>query len=142
MNPLIYIQNYAHVLEWLGLLSALTFFGSLIAVPMVIARMPADYFISYRQKIAQCRRRHPIITWIVFVFRNSIGFFFVLAGIAMLVLPGQGILTILIGIAMMDVPGKHRLVEHLIGRRSVMRGLNWIRKKAHQPPFEFKIMNG
>jgi len=142
MSLLVGLHDYAHILEWLGLLSVLTFFGSLIAVPMLIAGMSADYFIRHRLRVAQRRKRHPIITRIMFLFRNGIGVLLLLAGMAMLVLPGQGILTIVIGISMMDFPGKHRLVEYLIQRPAVKRGLNWIRRKAHQPSFEFKIKDG
>ena len=43
--------------------------------------------------------------------RNAVGLVLVTAGLAMLVLPGQGIITLLVGIILMDFPGKHRLVE-------------------------------
>lgn len=60
---------------------------------------------------------------------------FTLAGIAMLVLPGQGLLTILIGLLLLDFPGK-RAVELRLVRRPAIRGfLDRMRQKRGVPPF-------
>lgn len=132
-----FLSEYSQLLEWLGLLSVLTFFGSLIAIPWVISRLPADYFVRHRQMVKEKHEHHPFRARITFVFRNTIGFIFLLAGIAMLVLPGQGIVTILIGISFMDFPKKNQLVDYLFHLPRVRRFLNWIRKKEKKPPFEF-----
>jgi hypothetical protein len=60
----------------------------------------------------------------------------VFVGVAMLLLPGQGILTILIGLMLIDFPGKRRLERRLVQQPSVWRAINWMRAKAHQPPLE------
>ena len=131
------VKEYSLVIEWLGLLSVLTFVGSLIAVPWILGKLPVDYFIQHRKRVAERHKRHPVAAQIIFIARNLIGFVFFLAGIAMLILPGQGIITILIGISFMDFPGKHTIVDYLICRPKVIRFLNWIRKKEKKPPFEF-----
>src|SRR4029453_13617262 len=59
-----------------------------------------------------------------------------LAGGAMLLLPGEGLLTIAIGLMLLDVPGKGRIERRLVQRPVVWRALNWIRAKAHRPPLE------
>lgn len=128
-------REYAVVLEWVGALSLLTFIGSLIATPWIIARLPVDFFIRHRQKVEERHRHHPVIARLIYITRNGIGFIFFLAGLAMLVLPGQGIITILIGVCFLDFPRKHHLVEYLIHRPSVIRLLNWIRRKEKKPPF-------
>ncbi len=69
------------------------------------------------------------------VLKNLLGVALVGAGIVMLVLPGQGILTILIGVMLMDFPGKYALEKRLVSRPTVMRSLNWMRAKANRPPF-------
>jgi hypothetical protein len=125
------------VIEWLGLLSLVTFIGSLLAIPWIIARLPSNYFIQHRQKVAARRKRHPLMAKIIFVTRNTIGFIFFLAGMAMLILPGQGIITILIGLSFMDFPKKHDVVDFLIHRPRVVQFLNWIRRKEKKPPLEF-----
>jgi hypothetical protein len=124
-------------IEWLGLLSVVTFIGSLLAIPWIIGRLPPNYFIRHRQNVAARHERHPLMAKVIFVTRNSIGFVFFLAGIAMLILPGQGLITILIGLSFMDFPKKHDVVDFLIRRPRVIQFLNWIRRKEKKPPFEF-----
>lgn len=58
-------------------------------------------------------------------------------GLAMLVLPGQGLITILIGLSLIPFPGKHKLEQSLLERKSVRLSLNWIRLKAKKEPFIF-----
>lgn len=124
------------LIEGLGLLSLVTFIGSLLAVPWIIARLPPNYFIQHRQKVEARHRRHPIMARIIFVTRNTIGLLFFLAGMVMLILPGQGIITILIGLSFMDFPRKHQVVDMLIRRPRVIGFLNWVRRKEKQPPFQ------
>ena len=60
------------------------------------------------------------------------------AGIAMLLLPGQGVLTILIGIMLLDFPGKRSLEFWIIRQRGVLKAANWIRRKSNHPPLEVR----
>lgn len=131
-----FLKEYSLLLEWLGSLSVLTFIGSLIAVPWIIAKLPANYFIRHRMLVEDRHRRHPVAAAVILVVRNTIGVVLLGAGIAMLALPGQGIITILIGISLMDFPRKHLLVDFLVRRERVVRFLNWVRKKEKKPPFE------
>jgi hypothetical protein len=59
-----------------------------------------------------------------------------LAGIAMLVLPGQGLLTIMIALGIMNFPGKFELEKWVVTRKGVLKAVNWIRKKSHHPPLQ------
>ena len=65
------------------------------------------------------------------------GIVLLICGIAMLVLPGQGLLTILIGLSLLPFPGKNKLEQNLLARKSVQSSLNWIRIKANKEPFIF-----
>lgn len=125
----------ADVIEALGLLSVVTFIASLLVIPWLIGRLPASYFLRHRQKVDERHRRHPLVARIIFVLRNSVGLILLLAGMAMLVLPGQGLITILIGISFMDFPKKHQLEEVLVRRPGVIRSLNWLRRKQNKEPF-------
>lgn len=117
----------------LGALSAATFIGSLVLMPILVARLPVDYFQYSRRRRQYSGNRHPFVHLLFVVLKNALGFVLLLAGIAMLVLPGQGILTILIGLALMDFPGKFRLEKNLVRRQPVFDALNWIRRKAGVP---------
>ncbi len=125
------------MLELLGLLSLLTFVGSLIAVPWLIGRMPADYFITHWQQVDRRRMHHPAVALITVVLRNLFGLLLFVAGFAMLFLPGQGVLTMLIGVCLMDFPGKRNLLNMVSEKSSVQRGLNWIRRKKGKTAFVF-----
>jgi hypothetical protein len=70
------------------------------------------------------------------ILKNIVGWAFILAGIAMLVLPGQGILTILIGVSLANFPGKYALERRLVRKPAVARTLNRIREKAGKPRLE------
>ena len=70
------------------------------------------------------------------ILKNTVGALLLVVGIAMLVLPGQGILTILMGLMLSDVPGKRRLELWLVKRPPVLRALNWMREKGGKEPFE------
>lgn len=121
---------------WLTVVSVLMFVGSLLAVPWLVVRIPADYFVRHRHQhlVDRWQSRHPLVRITLLALKNCLGSLLVLAGIAMLVLPGQGILTILVGLLFLDFPGKLALERRLVCHAPVRRAMNWIRLKAHRPP--------
>ncbi|MBT6854644.1 MAG: hypothetical protein HOA09_03555, partial [Nitrospina sp.] len=80
------------------------------------------------------RHRHPALRFATHVVKNLLGVVLLLMGIAMLVLPGQGILTMLIGISLLDFPGKRTLEKKIVCHPSVHRAIDKIRQRAGQPP--------
>ena len=74
---------------------------------------------------------------VVLVVRNVLGWMFVLAGVAMLVLPGQGLLSIIVGLVLIDFPGKRRIERRLLASHVVRDAMNWLRRRAGKPPFDF-----
>ena len=129
----------ADLLTLLWLLSVVTFVGSLVAVPWLIGRMRADYFLTHWQVVQARHRRHPALALTVFLARNALGLLLVAAGLAMLFLPGQGLLTVLIGVCVMDFPGKRGLLQRLVRGPKVQGALNWIRRKRGKEPFVFRL---
>ena len=129
----------ADLLTLLGLLSVVTFVGSLVAVPWLIGRMRADYFLTHWQVVQARHRRHPALALTVFLARNALGLLLVAAGLAMLFLPGQGLLTVLIGVCVIDFPGKRGLLQRLVRGPKVQGALNWIRRKRGKEPFVFRL---
>ncbi len=123
------------ILHWLGLLSLCTFFISLAVIPWLIGRLPHDFFVRRpgSPKPLSWRSGPSALLW--FVLRNLAGVALFLAGVAMLFLPGQGILTIVLGLSIMVFPGKHRLLSALSKQPSVQRGLDWIRIKTRHRAF-------
>lgn len=121
------------ILSGLVILSIVGFIGSLIAIPFILVRLPPNYF-DERHPRKWMENHHPVLRLIGHVLKNVVGFVLLAAGIAMLVLPGQGILTMLIGISLVDFPGKRQLERKLIGQPAVLNTINKVREKFGQPP--------
>jgi UPF0716 family protein affecting phage T7 exclusion len=68
------------------------------------------------------------------IARNVLGALLIIAGIAMLVLPGQGILTILVGLSIVDLPIKHRIMRWLLQQPKVRDGIQHLRESGGKPP--------
>jgi small-conductance mechanosensitive channel len=117
---------------WLVGVSGACFLATLIAVPWMVVRMPADYFTASRQ--SKAHDRHPALHLLITVLRNIVGYLFIILGVAMLILPGQGILTILAGLGLVDFPGKDRLIQRIVAQHTVRKSLDWIRQRAGRPP--------
>lgn len=132
--PEAWLHDPATPLGWLIGLSVAMFVGSLFALPLLVARMRSDYFLDPDPGEESWAGRHPVIRFAMHTVKNAAGLVLVVVGIAMLVLPGQGILTILAGITLLNFPGKRRLELAIVRRRPVRRGIEWIRKRANRPP--------
>jgi hypothetical protein len=123
---------------WVGLIafSVMAFVGTLIAIPAILIRLPPDYFQNHHHK-PWFANHHPVVRTLGLLVKNIVGIIFLLAGIAMLFLPGQGLLTMLLGILFIDFPGKHRLEQKIIQHPKVLQTINAFREKAGKPPFTF-----
>jgi len=128
-----WFYNNETLLWWVLVVSFITFIATLIAVPVILARLPEDYFSLADRHRVPWSDRHPVLRIPLLLVKNLLGITFVLAGILMLALPGQGFLTIIIGLALMDFPGKYHAERWLVSRHSVLRLINWIRRKAAKP---------
>lgn len=122
------------VLAWLGGVSLLMFVGSLLALPVLVSRIPRDYFVDERRHLSKTHRFHPVVYALLIALKNLLGVALIIAGIAMLVLPGQGLLTILIGISLMDFPGKYALERWLVACPGVFKAINWLRVRWGEEP--------
>lgn len=125
------MNNALDYLLWGSLIS---FVLSLIAIPWIIVRLPADYFAHDRRAQAKGRERHPLAGLLLATLKNLLGMALVATGVVLLVLPGQGILTILLGLGLMNFPGKYHLEQRLIRRPAVARSLNWLRRRYGKAP--------
>jgi hypothetical protein len=107
-----------------------------LAVAWAIVQLPVDYFTRTKRRPLSTWEEHPVLRPLYLIAKNLLGLVLILAGIAMLVLPGQGLLTIVVGVVLMNFPGKFRLERWIATRRPIMRSLNWLRKKAHRPELQ------
>jgi hypothetical protein len=119
----------------LAVFSVVSFVGSLMLIPVLVVRIPEDYFAETRRhRWEPWAHEHPVIRWSLLIAKNLLGYLFIVLGIAMLVLPGQGVLTILIGIMFINFPGKYRLERWVVMREPVLRTINRLRQRAGRPP--------
>lgn len=121
------------VLVWLTVGSLIGFIGTLMAIPFIMVRLPSDYFDT-RVPRHWMKDHHPMLRLIGLIVKNVVGIVFLLAGFAMLFLPGQGILTMLIGISLLDFPRKRELEAKIVGQPTVLQALNAMRAKFEKPP--------
>lgn len=127
------LGRYEEALGWIVAASLLLLIATPAIVSWVVLRLPVDYFIAEISTTSLWRRRHPAIGVPLLVAKNLVGIVLILAGVAMLMMPGQGILTILVGLGLVDFPGRHRLLRYLGTRPSIWRTLAWLRRRAGKP---------
>lgn len=129
-----WIQAHPELMSWLVGVSALTFLLSLLVVPWLLTRVPADYFVRHRRKsFSRLQRFRALRIGLIFL-KNGAGIVLALAGLLMLVLPGQGVLTLIAALFLLDFPGKYRMEAALIGHPRIFRIVNAIRSRAGKEP--------
>ena len=125
------LNNYSHYLTYLAVASIVLIGLSIILIPKIIARIPSNYFACTERP--NQTNQFTFNSFVVTCIKNLFGLFLIGAGILMLVLPGQGILTILLGVLIIDFPGKYKFEQLLIRMPTVLKSLNWIRRKQNVP---------
>lgn len=128
------IYNYKTFILWLGTISFIIFIFSLLSIKWLVALIPSDYFLNKTN--SKFKSTYPLIWIIIIVVKNIIGYTLIIGGILMLVLPGQGLFTILIGLMLSNYPGKYFIERKFIAIPSILRTINWLRKKSNSPPLE------
>jgi hypothetical protein len=128
------IRAHEAAIMWLAGASLVAFVATVIAVPLLIVRIPADYFAHRRRLRKEGPPRHLVVRWAFLMGKNLLGYVLIAAGIAMLVLPGQGVLTMLLGFILVDLPGKYRFERWLVARPPVLRSINRLRQRAGSAP--------
>jgi len=131
-----WLDDNAALLTALAVVSVIVFVGSLLAMPIIVGRIPADYFAHARRPDSLWSRQRPLVRIAIVIIKNALGVLLMLAGLAMLFAPGQGLLTLLVGFLLIDFPGKYRFEQSLLRRKRIMRLLNWIRRRRGTPPLE------
>ena len=129
-------SRYQREVGMLGIASAAMLVISALLIPYLIVRLPADFYVEndYRRRLFQDR---PVLRGVFLAVKNTLGGILLVAGIVMLVLPGQGILTILAALALLDFPGKRQLEMRILHRPAILKSINWLRRRAGREPLQF-----
>ena len=129
-------SRYQQEIWLLGIASAAMLVISAIVIPYLIVRLPADFYVEddHPRHLFQDR---PLLRIFFLTVKNAIGAVLLVAGILMLVLPGQGILTILAALALLNFPGKRKMEMRILHRPAILKSVNWLRKRAGREPLAF-----
>ncbi|MDX8389536.1 MAG: PGPGW domain-containing protein [Mariprofundaceae bacterium] len=126
-----YFHEYA---AWVVAISLLSFVIGIIMIPILVARIPVDYFSQHKRHRMANSSHHPLFRLILACLKNILGAILLIAGFIMLFTPGQGLLSILFGLMIMNYPGKYRLECWIINRPLIFNTINTLRQKQGQPP--------
>jgi len=124
--------EYAGWLQLIAVSSLIMLAISLALLPYLVARLPVDHFCQ------QSRSQHPITSQqaLLRILRNLLGLILLFAGLLMLLLPGQGLLTLVLALLLLDYPQKKKIERLLLQQKTIFNGLNWLRKKAKVAAFK------
>jgi len=120
-RPLVYSIAASLLLGLLGLIGGIIF----------VVRMRPDALTKKPAKRKSGKRAAAIR-----IGRNILGWLLILAGIAMLVLPGPGLVVMLVGITLADFPGKRPLQLWILSRRHILGPINRLRKRFGREPLK------
>lgn len=126
-----FLSSYKYII---GGISIAMFLASVILVPVFIRILPEDYFM--KRKIWTKPSWVPMPLHVLYlVAKNVVGVVLIVLGLAMLVLPGQGLLTIIVGVILTDIPGERQAFLFICRRTPVLKAMNWLREKKGKRPF-------
>lgn len=107
--------------------SIAVFVATLIGIPIAIIRVPEDYLVKPPDKSKNKALK---------IAKNVLGVALTALGIAMLILPGQGILTLIAGLTLVDFPGRQKLLRKLLSKPKIQRAITAIRRRGGKPPLQ------
>jgi len=132
--PIELLDFLAPFVPWLVGVSVISLLLGVLLAPVMIVRLPCDYFLPERRLPLAKRSGHPALRALIVTAKNMLGALLLLAGLAMLFLPGQGLLTLFAGLIVMNYPGKYRLERWIVRRPYVLSAMNWLRARRGRGP--------
>ena len=134
LSPIRWVRNHPETWGWLVLASFTLVVIYAGIVFLAVIRMSPDYFSAPSPAPGSFRHRYPVIRLILKILKTIVGLALLAAGIAMLVLPGQGLVTIAAAVSFLEFPGKRKLLIAIVSRGGVMKSVNGIRRRAGKEP--------
>ena len=125
-----FFNAYKQIFIVLSTLSIIALILSPLIINLILIRLPQDYFIKAKDDLKPTN-------YILQFIKNLFGTILIIIGLAMFVLPGQGLITFIIGMSLVRFPGKRKLQMKIVKNHSVQKSLNWFRFKSKKTPFIF-----
>jgi hypothetical protein len=129
-----WLSEYQTLLWLLAAASLVIFLANLVAIPAIVVRIRPDYFAHEHRPPSRWAKRSAPVRAVMLIAKNVLGLVLIIAGMVMLGLPGQGLLTMLVGFLLIDFPGKYRFERWLVSRGPICRPINWLRRRAGREP--------
>src|SRR4051794_16571625 len=102
MTCLLAVSNWlsqnSTLVGWLSVGSLSLLLLTPLGVAWLIARLPVDYFSNDTPHALASWDKRPSWRLFLLVARSALGILLIVAGIVMLIAPGQGLLTIVVGL--------------------------------------------
>jgi len=133
---MVFISSHENLFLWLSIASIIGFIASILLIPWMVSKIPSDYFSHPKRQKYLWDNQPQIVRLIFMLLKNILGVILVIGGIAMLLLPGQGILTIMVGLFIIDFPYKYKVEIWIIKQPFILRSINQLRAKVKQRPLE------
>lgn len=102
-------------------------------VPWILRRLPADYFL-----VPPPPPTATLYARLARIAKNVAGLLLLGLGLAMLVLPGQGLLTLLAAATLLDFPGRRRLLRRIFQQPRLRAAIDGWRRRGGVPPLRFE----
>ena len=122
-------------LLWVSTISGVALLVLAIVIPWLIVKMPEDYF-SNPQRYNWLDRKPARIRIPIRILKNVLAIALVILGAIMFLTPASGLFPILLGVALADVPGKSKLQRWILGKKTIRKSMNWLRRKFHRKPVQ------
>lgn len=127
------LWNQSRQYWWIPVASLLMLVVVLVGCGVAVVMIPADYFREKRPSLLTRLRESSILMGGFLVLKNLLALVFFVAGVLMLVLPGQGLLAILVSLILLDFPKKKRLERWLIRISGVRTTVDRLRVWCGRP---------
>jgi len=124
------------LLGWMAVASLGLLILGAILLPVVIVQLPSDLLLAEDQHQQRRFWNRSLQGRLYVIARNLLGGLFLLAGIAMLLTPGQGIVSIIVGLGMMDFPRKRAVLVQVARRERILRTINRLRRRFGREPIK------
>ncbi len=79
--------------------------------------------------------RRSNVSWVQITL-NVVGWPILIAGVAMLILPGPGLVVVVLGLMLVSFPGRRKLIRWIMNRPAVLSNANRLRARFSRPPLE------
>jgi hypothetical protein len=129
-----FYEQHQLILGMVAGISVFMFVVSILSLPFLVSLIPVDYFQYAEPYKVNHTFKHPVIRLIIVSLKNLMGWLLILAGIIMLFLPGQGLVTLVAGLLLINFPGKRKLERKLVSSDRVLHSINWLRVRHGKAP--------